>query len=134
MFAKFMRFYAYLYHFLLALLLLGLAAVSLQSGRALKLDMFPWKGDQLTQALLWSGIFALLSVALAVTGVFRFLFPVWTLAALVGLVRGYLLQPYRFAGKQPFYYVLWVIAGALIAFLASLTLFRPQRRLRSRVR
>jgi hypothetical protein len=52
----------------------------------------------------------------------------WALVVLGLMVRGYLLQPYTFEGKEPFYQTLWLIGGALLAFLASLTVFRRQKR------
>ena len=122
-----MRLYAYLYHLSLTIFLLGLATVAVSSSRALHLEMMPWKGDDLSKWLLWSAIFGLLSVLLAVTGVFRYLFPLWALAVVVLMVRGYLLQPYTFEGKDTFYRTLWLIGGALLAFLASLTLLRRRR-------
>lgn len=131
MFAKIIRAFAYLYHIALALFLLGLAGVALTTSRSLNLEMLPWKGADLTQWLLWGSIGGLISVVLAVTGVFRFLFPVWALLVVVLMCRGFLLQPYSFGGKDPFYQVLALIIGAVIASLASLTLFKPRRRLRS---
>ena len=53
------------------------------------------------------------------------------LSCVILLVRGYLLQPYTFSGKEPFYQTLWLIGGALLAFLASLTLFRSKRKKRT---
>lgn len=130
MFAKILRFYAYVFHFLLSLFLVGISAVALISPNNLRLEMLPWREEELTKWLLVGGIVGLLSIALAVTGIFRFLFPLWTLLVLVLLVRGYLLQPYTFGGKESFYQTLWFIGGALLAFIASLTLFRAKRRRR----
>jgi hypothetical protein len=41
-----------------------------------------------------------------------------------------LLKPYTFAGRTDFYTTLWMIAGALLAFIGTLTLLglrRPRR-------
>ena len=126
---KMLRAYSYIYHVVLALFLLGLATIALLSSNTLKLPILPWTGEAATQWLLWGSIFGLLSVVLAVTGIFRYLFPIWALAVLVILVRGYLLQPIPFAGKDDFQTAMLITAGALLAFLASLTLFtlRPKR-------
>ena len=131
MIATLMRLYAYLFHLVLGLFLLGLALVALVSATNLHLDMLPWTGKELTNWLLIGSLLGLLSIALAVTGKFRFLFPLWNLIVLVMLVRGYLLQPYTFGGKDAFYQILWIIAGAFLAFLASLTLLRSPRRMRA---
>lgn len=124
-----LRFYSYLYHLALALFMLGLSTIALLSSNVLKIPVLPWTGSELTQWLFWGSITGLLSIVLAITGIFRYLFPLWALIVLVMLVRGYLLQPLPFDGKDEFQKVLLLIAGALIAFLASLTLFtiRPRR-------
>ena len=130
MIARILRGYSYLYHLILCLFLLGVALIALMSTGTLRVEVLPWKGDDLIQWLLWGSLAGILSIILAITGVFRYLFPIWTLLVLIMLVRGYLLQPYTFGGKEPFYQTLWLIGGALIAFLASLTLFRSRRRRR----
>ena len=124
-----LRAYSYIYHFVLALFLLGLATIALLSSNTLRIRILTWTGEAAKQWVLWGSIFGLLSVALAVTGIFRYLFPLWALAVVVVLVRGYLLQPIPFAGKDEFQTAMLMMAGAVLAFLASLTLFtmRPRR-------
>ena len=129
MLAAVLRVYAYLYHLVLSLFLLGISGIVLASGRHnLQMPMLPWEGDRLTQWLFWGSVLGLLSVVLAVTGVFRYLFPLWALLVLVMMVRGYLLGSYSFSGPDAFYRTLAIIAGALLAFLGSLTVFRARRR------
>lgn len=127
MFALILRVYSYLYHLVLCLFLLGISLVAMSTSNTLKLGMLPWTGADLTSWLLWGSLAGLVSLVLAVTGVFRFLFPIWTLVVFALMVNGFLLKPYTFAGKDDFYRVLAFVAGALIAFLASLTLFKPAR-------
>ena len=124
-----LRAYSYIYHAVLALFLLGIATVALLSSNTLKIPILPWTGAAATQWLLWGSIFGLLSVVLAVTGIFRYLFPLWALAVLVLLIRGYILQPIPFSGPSDFQMAMLLTGGALLAFLASLTLFtlRPKR-------
>jgi hypothetical protein len=113
-----------LYHGILALFLLGISIVALASGASnLTLSALPWKGDELVHYLLAGSIFGLLSIILAITGMFRFLFPIWTFIVFVLMVWGFLIRPYTFEGRSDFNTVLLLIAGALLAFLASLTLF-----------
>ena len=126
-----MRLYAYLYHFVFALFLLGLSLVALMSSNTLKLPILPWQGEAATQWLLWGSILGLVSIGLAVTGIFRYLFPLWALAVLVVLVRGYILQPIPFSGVDEFQRAMLLTGGALLAFLASLTLFTANRRRRA---
>ena len=68
---------------------------------------------------MWGSFVGLISIILAITGVFRFLFPMWALVVLVLMVQGFLLKPYTFEGKPDFYSVLWLIAGRLLAFLGQ---------------
>ena len=123
-----LRIYAYLYHVLLALLLLALGVAALSTGRDnLSLGMLPWEGGRLTQGLLVLGVVGLLCVLLAVTGWLRFLFPLWTLLILVLMIRGFFLSPYTFSGEDEFKEAIWLTVGALVAFLASLSLFARRK-------
>jgi hypothetical protein len=122
-----LRVYSYLYHLVLCLFLIGISVVAMTSSNVLSLPMLPWKGADLTTWLFWGSLAGLLSIVLAVTGIFRFLFPIWAAAVLFYMVRGYLVLPYTFSGKTDFYSTLWMIGGAFLAFLASLTLLRAGR-------
>ena len=131
MFALILRVYSYLYHLVLCLFLLGIAIVAKSSTTILQMPMLPWSGSELLSWLLWGSLAGIVSIFLAITGVFRFLFPIWTLVVLVLMVQGFLVKPYTFEGKPDFYQVLWLIAGAALAFLGSLTLLRPKRNRRA---
>lgn len=131
MFATILRVFSYLYHLILCLFLLGLSIVATSSSNTLRLSMLPWSGATLSSWLLWGSIAGILAIILAVTGIFRFLFPLWTFAVLVLMVRGFFLGGYTYEGKDAFYSTLWLVAGALLAFVASLTLFRPARKRRA---
>ncbi|MGI8741322.1 MAG: hypothetical protein ACR2NN_01895 [Bryobacteraceae bacterium] len=118
-----LRLYSYLYHLILSLFLLGLGIAAYSSTRALRLGMLPWDGEKLTQAVLALGVIGLVCLFGAVSGLFRWLFPIWTLAILVLMVRGFFLSSYSFSGPDPFKRSVWLTIGALVAFLSSLTLF-----------
>ena len=122
-----LRAYSYLYHLVLCLFLIGISVVAMSSSNTLKMTMLPWSGADLTTWLLWGSLVGLLSIVLAITGVFRFLFPIWAAAVLFYMARGYLFQSYTFSDKSEFHFALWLIGGALLAFLASLTLLRAGR-------
>jgi hypothetical protein len=129
--ATLLRLYSYLYHFVLALILFAISGVAIASDvHTLNLAMFPWKGDELIRWLFYGSLAGLVIVILAVTGVFRYLFPIWTLIVLILMVRGFLILPYTFTGPDEFYTVLALIAGAFIAFLGSLTVFKAKSRRR----
>jgi hypothetical protein len=106
---------SYLFHFLLALLLLGIAALALLSGsRNLHLAMLPWGGSTLDYVLLAGSLFGLLSIALAIMGRLRILFLLWSLAVAVLLTKGYIFSGYRF-GAGEWRHAVYLIAAAWVA-------------------
>lgn len=123
-----LRLFAYLFHAGLCTFLIGVAVFTMSTGgSSLKLGMLPWEGTVLVRAILGLGITGLLCVLLAVTGAIRFLFPLWTLTVLVLMFRGYFLTSYSFADESEFHFAIWMTVAALVAFLASLSLFGRRR-------
>jgi hypothetical protein len=130
MLAKTLRFFSYIYHVPLSLFLFGLGLVGWMSpSAALRVPWFAWEGDH-AKVLMAGGAFGLFAVLLAITGKCRPLFALWTLAVVVMFVRGFFWGPYAYSGADEFKQVLWLFAGAVLAFLASLTGLRksPDRR------
>ena len=124
-----LRVYAYVFHLVLGLLLAGMGIMALSSNTSLTLGMLPWEGPSLTRAALLLGVAGVVCVALAVTGLARWLFPLWSLFALILMLRGFFLSSYTFAGAADFKSAVWLTVGAFVAFLASLSLFgRPRAR------
>lgn len=124
-----LRVYAYLFHLVLSLFLLGVGTVALASGsHALQLGMLPWEGAALTGAIFILGAAGILCIALAATGAVRWLFPLWTLFVLVMLCRGYFVSNYSFTSAGQFRFACWLTLGALVAFLGSLSLFGRRKR------
>ena len=76
-----LRFISYLYHGLLALVLLALGTVLTIAGAGdrVRLTMLPWTGSTAVWAVLLGGIFGLLTVILAIRGKLRPLFFLWAL-------------------------------------------------------
>lgn len=106
---------SYLFHLLLALLLLGLASIALGSGpRSLQLEMLPWSAATLDYILLGGGLFGLVSVVLAVLGRVKFLFLLWSLAVAVLLTKGYIFSSYRF-GTGGWHNAAYLVAATWIA-------------------
>ena len=123
-----LRLYSYLYHLVLSLFLIGLGIVAYSSGTTLSLGMLPWEGEKLTQALLALGVIGLVCIFGAITGLFRWLFPIWTLVICILMVRGFFLGSYSYSGADQFKGAVWLTIGALGAFLSSLSLFTLRRR------
>jgi hypothetical protein len=122
-----LRVYAYVFHLLLALLLLGMGFIALISHKDLTLGMLPWQGATVVPAVLALGAVGFVCVVLAVTGAARWLFPLWTLFALVMMFRGFFMSSYAFTSAAEFRYAAWGTLGALVAFLASLSLWSRRR-------
>jgi hypothetical protein len=117
---------SYLFHFLLALLLLGIAGLALAAGpQDLRLDMLPWSGSTLDYVLLAGSLFGLLSIALAVTGRLRFLFLLWSLAVAVLVTKGYIFSGYRF-GVDEWRHAVYLIAAAWVAVAGAWFQMRAQ--------
>ena len=118
-----LRVFAYIFHTLLSLALVAVGGVAILSGGGtLKIEMLPWQGPMLATWMVCLGTIGLLSVAIAVLGRFRILFTLWAFVALVLLVRGvFFAAGVTFSGPEDFHDALWMLAGALLAFLGSLT-------------
>jgi hypothetical protein len=118
--------FSYLFHLLLALLLLGFAGIAFATGpHSLHLDMLPWSGQSLEYILGGGALFDLLSLFLAVTGRLRFLFVMWSVAAAVVLTKGYIFSSYRF-GPGELRYVSYLIAAAWVAVAGASLRLRAQ--------
>jgi len=123
-----LRVCAYIFHFILSLFLIGMGVVALLSHEDLNLAMLPWKGPAVTRAALLLGALGVICVALAVTGIARWFFPLWALFAFVMIFRGYFASPYTFATHAEFQLALWLAVISFGAFLVSLSLFGRRRR------
>jgi hypothetical protein len=123
-----LRIFSYFYEFLLSLVLLAIGGLTLSSGlHNLKLTMLPWTGSTLTYWVFWLGVAGLLITLLAVTRLFRYLFPLWCLFVVVMMFRGFFLSgTFVFSGSDQFRTVIWLVIGAIVAFLASLLEFKPR--------
>ena len=123
-----LRIYAYLFELALCLLLLGVGLMTVAGGENnLKLGMLPWESATLTRAVLIMGVAGIVCAVLALAGWLRWLFPLWTLFVFVLMFRGYFLTSYSFSSADEFRLAVWLTAGALLAFLASLSLFRRHK-------
>jgi hypothetical protein len=118
-----LRVFCYLFHTILSLALLGLGVVAVRSDITdMKLEMLPWQGVELNHWLIGLGLAGLLSVILAVTGKFRLLLSLWAIYVLGMMVRGvFFSSTVSFEGSDDFHNWLWMMGGAVVAFVGSLT-------------
>jgi hypothetical protein len=122
-----LRVYAYGFHLVLALFLIGISTVALTSGTNLTLGMLPWQGATLTSATLLLGLVGVVCIIMAVTGFVRWLFPLWALIALILMLRGFFLSSYTFPSAGDFRSAVWLSIAAFVAFVGSLSLFGRRR-------
>ena len=124
-----LRLYSYLYHFLLSLFLFLVSVVVIIGGRNdLHLPMLPWEGASLTYWVFGLSLIGLIVTVLAVTGLFRYLFPLWCLFVVIMMTRGFFLSSFYYTGgADEFGWVLALYIGGLLAFVISLMLFRRRR-------
>ena len=114
-----LRFFSYLFHGLLSLVLLALAAMTMLAGAdRIHLEMLPWTGSAILYGLLLAGLAGLVVLILAIRGRLRWLFFLWCLAVTIYLVKGYFLGTYRFTPDE-FRTVAYVVAASLIALLGG---------------
>lgn len=118
-FKAIMRYFSYLFHIVLAVVLLVLAGVAASTGTgSLRLGMLPWTGDTLNYVLIAGSLVGLAIVLLAMKGVLRILFLIWAFLIFVLLVKGYIFSRYTFAPNE-FRFALYLILGSLLALFGA---------------
>jgi hypothetical protein len=113
-----LRFVSYVFHGLLCLGLLILSMLLLASGAPPRLQMLPWSEPTAQRVLLFGSIAGLVILVLALRGVLRFFFFLWSLAVVVVIAKGYYLSGYRFSPGEP-KSVLYLFIGSLVALIGS---------------
>jgi hypothetical protein len=123
-----LRVFCYLFHTILSLALLGLGVVAVQSNVTdMKVETLSWQGTELNHWLIGLGIVGLASVLLAVSGKFRVLLSLWSIYVFGMMVRGVFFNSnVTFSGREDFHNWLWLIGGALVALIGSLTTPSPR--------
>jgi hypothetical protein len=122
-----LRFYSYIYHAAVAIVLFGIGLVAAVTHTNLKLDMLPWQRQALTHWLLILGLTGLISTVLAAAGRLRFLFLFYALAVFGVMFRCYFLTGYGFHGKDEFHFAVLLTAGALLAILGAWSQMRREK-------
>ena len=120
-----MRYFAYLYHGLLALFLFAISLIALVSNQhTLRLELLPWwKGAALTYWLLGGALFGLAAVVFAIKGKLRVLLLAWCAVVAVLMVKGFVFSGYRFA-RGELSTAVWLMCGALLALAGAWFGFR----------
>ena len=113
-----MRYFSYAFHTLLALFLIAISAVAMSAGATLRLGMLPWSGETLSYVVLFGALAGLATVLLAVKGILRILFLIWSFLVFVLLVKGYFLSMYQFSPNEV-RTALYLVGGSLLALLGA---------------
>ena len=114
-----LSFLSYVFHGLLCLILLAMAGLAMAAGaQTLHLGMLPWTGSTLLYTLFFGAMFGLLTVILAIKGLLRPLFFVWSLVVTVLLFKGYIFSGYHFAPGE-FRTAIYLIVGSIIGVLGA---------------
>lgn len=123
-----LRTYAYLFHGLFSMALLSLAVISFISpGHSFQFYVLPWTGEALAMWLIGLAVVGLLVLALAVKGILRGVYFLWSLVVLALIVRGYFLSTHTFTpGTSQVTTALLVTFGALLAVFGAKTQLREQ--------
>jgi hypothetical protein len=116
-----------MFHLALSAFLVGVAAIALSSHQPLSLGMLPFDEEQTVSRIAILGVAALFATLLALFRVFRYLFPLWAAYALYLMVKGFLLNSYRFVEPDAHKTGLWLILAALLAFFGALWVLKPRR-------
>jgi hypothetical protein len=114
-----MRYFSYLFHTLLALFLIAVSGLATASGAGdLRLGMLPWTGDTLERVVLIGSIAGLIIVVLAMRGILRILFLIWSFLVFVLLVKGYIFSGYKFQPHE-FRTAAYLIGAAFLALIGA---------------
>ena len=114
-----LSFLSYVFHGLLCLILVAMSGLALAAGaQTLKLGMLPWTGSTLLYTMFFGALFGLLTVILAIKGMLRPLFFVWSLVVTILLVKGYIFSGYRFTPGE-FRTAMYLIVGSIIALFGA---------------
>ncbi|HWB82568.1 MAG TPA: hypothetical protein VG675_00365 [Bryobacteraceae bacterium] len=114
-----LRIFSYLFHLVLTLFLIGASALGMAGGpQVLKLGMLPWTGDTLVHVLFFGDIIGLVLVLLAIFGVNRVLFFLWSLLVAVLMIKGFIFSSYHLpAGSLKT--AIWLIILSLLALAGA---------------
>ena len=114
-----LRFLSYVYHGLLCLILLAMSGLAMAAGsQSLNLQMLPAWASGSALVLFGCALFGLITVILAIKGMMRPLFFLWSLVVLIYLVKGYFLSSYHFS-PDGVNMALYLLAGSVIAVIGS---------------
>lgn len=122
-----LRFFSYLFHLVLSLFLLGIAAVAASSHQPLQMGMLPFDDEHMVAGLFWLAVLGLVITLLAITNLFRYTFPLWAVLVLYLMVNGFLFSSYGFRDESDFKTACALMLGAVVALVGAIWVLKPRR-------
>lgn len=117
---------------LLALFLLGLGLIGSMAGGDMTIALLPVEPETTATALIVGGLFALVSVVLALRSgrPSRTLLVLWSLLVSGVLLAAFFRASYRFDGEEHFRMGVWIFLGSLLLLFGSFMRWKitPSRR------
>lgn len=89
--------------------------------------MLPFAPEHILRTIFILAVVGLIVTILAMTRVFKFFFPLWAALVFYWLFQGFLFSSYTFPNAAVFRIALWLILGALLAFIGALWTLKPRR-------
>ena len=123
-----LRWYAYIYFFLVSAFLVGVAVVAYESGthNINTGGMTSVTGEPLSRLLIVIGLAGILAVNLAIFGKLRWLLPAFAILAVLTMFRCLFLSSYRFESVSSFRTAVLFFLGGILA--AACTFLRKPAR------
>jgi len=118
--SRILRIFSYVFEILLCLFMFALGLVG---GSQLNLHgLLPWDPPVLGRWLVILALIGIVCTVLAITGWFRFIYPLWAFAVVAMLLRGFFNQASFETGSLfTFTQAMWLVGLALLAFIGSLS-------------
>jgi hypothetical protein len=131
-----LRWYAYLYFFLLSAFLAGVAVVAYQSGthNINTGGMTSVTGEPLSRLLLTIGLAGIVVVSLAIFGKLRWLLPAFAILAVLTMFQCLFLSAYRFESVSSFRTAVLFFLGGIVAAACTFLRKRAQHGVRHSAR
>ena len=122
-----LRLFSYLYHLALSAFLLGISIIAGTSRQPLNLGMLPFSEAQMKLGVFALSVVGLITTLLALTRVFKYLFPIWAAVVVYLMFKGFLFSTYSFPGQDAFKAAVFLMLGALIALIGAFWVLKPRR-------
>ena len=124
----FLRVYSYIFETILCVMGLLLCGFGLAVKVPLHVAWLPWSSEHLLAWVLSLSLVGLIAVALAAKGNSRAVLVLFSAAVTYILLRGLFLNTqYQFSGPTDARNSLWLVLGAVVAFIGSWPLFLRRR-------